>query len=533
MKQPMLIGLNDNLKDNALLTRLRSCMDLKDTTPAMNPLINPNEIPLDYRLLTSVGKENDKQAVTATYSVWSALLNLTKKQEIDAYRFKVNVNVEHPSYLSLNNIPLFTDSFGNKIFVHIRENPIHQYLLQNHFYGKTNKKIDDSNTDFIYRRVRFALDGDGWKETAVRLFALHTGNTNMRESGVYTNWNIVEELERLGVGQTKLNKPVLIDVQRRVRDSVAEVAGSVVPVLQFANAIVGSIFGIDPSTISKINQSLTQIQNIVSNPGAEISASQLKTIGDVLAPNLLESGYADSAKYLNQGVQAYNLYKQKNYVELAKVTELSRFDLANFSPFDNYLSSKNIPHNMPADKFNEVNGIQQNFRNLLMIDEFQKAGFNPGSSNIMNKLDMNHTLTAVDEMFNYMVMTSGGGYVGALPTRIGGNEIIPSILDKLNLSEQNVLVHHHFLRSSLGFPTGTSVFDELILTSIENQIIKGNLREYVIPAQLPPVKANCIKEELTKYGVIVKYAGYNVDMKLPKEREYTAKANVRVLRNFK
>lgn len=538
MKTPMLVGLNDEIANSGLITNLRTCISSTNSA---------SDVPLDYKYLDarSAWNTGDKARVNISLSIWANLHGFFRNQPSpdNMYEYtkpgvgiqtgdwgKLNIkstdgfllDLDSPAYTSLRYVPMFIDSFGNKIFIHIQDNRQHNVAWHSEMYGSKNKN------DFIWieheNKRNDTEEKTGWPTRTFVSYAFLSDDNNY--------YNIVKRLEAVGVGKQKLNKPVVVTISRdkgfTMKDLIP-IVGYLLTALETATAVIGL-----GSVVEGIKTALNTCLKLASNPNVQLTADDVKTIGNALSPTLFEGGGAEQVvKYVNDGTAAYNAYKQNDYKKMAELTGINRFELQRNNLFDLNLITNNLS-NFGTKTYDKQSGTMQTVRNLFLIDEMQKAGTNPEISGLMNT----DSLTKGDETFAYMTMVSGGGYSGGLPTNIGGKEIMSELFKNIPLSEQTPMVHAQFMKASFGLPTGTAAFEELLLVNIENQIITKKLKSFTIPAQLPAAKALCIKEHLTKYGINVFYSGYTLDTKIsippiPKEFTYKGKTNVRILRNFK
>lgn len=535
MKTPMLVGLNDSVTDSALVQNIRNCFSSTNSE---------TDMPLDYKYLSAreAWSKDDKERINISLSIWANLHGFIRNQPVpgknETYGYtKPGVGItpdnipnmkssdgyildlDHPTYTSLRYVPMFTDSHLNKIFVHIQDNRLHNVAWWGEMYGSKNK------SDFIWIEHENKRNDTGWPERTFASYAFIGDDKDY--------YNIVKRLEAVGVGKQKLNKPVIVSISR----DKGFTWGDVIPIITYlldALQIASSVIGLG-TVVEGIKTALNTCLKLASNPNTPITTEDIKNIGNAISPTLLsEGGAEDVKKYLTTGTEAYNAYKKKDYMTMAKLTGINRFDLQKDQLFDMNLLTQNLA-NYGTKDYDKQSGTMQNVRNLLLIDEMVKAGTNPTNSNLLNSVNKEHSLTKSDEAFAYMTMVSGGGYSGGLPTNIGNTEVLSLITKDLSMKELTPMVHAQFMKASFGLPTGTNAFEELLLTNIENQIITKRLKEFTIPAQLPAFKANCIKEHLQKYGITVFYSGFSIDSKLtyPKEFTFTGRTNVRVMRNFK
>ncbi len=538
MKQPLLVGLNDAVNNDYLIGGLRdkclTTMSVQDT-------------PLSYKNLFA-GENATKEQVNNTASIWANIFEFSKNNGIQEKFGKFELDLDSYIYTRYQANPIFTDDYGNRIFVIYERNKKHIELLSSGMFGfsfdsydkfkeyRNNKGKNKNNgyyelSECYTTTIGNEFNGDGYAERMVASY------TMQREYNIVYGGRGNNDfgIEKLGIGQRKLDKPVIVFISRD-RGLTKEDWGKFLP---FVSAIVSIIPGIGPELALLINSAVSVSSNYITNPNYKLTGDDISKIGTVLSPVMYSVGGQDLTNYLRDGINLYEAYNSGNYQYLAQELGISnvmskKFNEQIFDP--NYTKTIQLSSKNPID-FDKTNAIVQMFRNQSSYNGFLNAGFNfhtPQYSDMLSQVSSSNSLTTSNEILNLMTMYSGGGYTSVLPTKVDNKEILSYLFNKLNNTEQTPEIHKAFIDMKFGIPTGVNAFDELLLLNIENQIVRGKLKTYTLPAQLPPAKAVCIKNYLERYGIEVFGANYtNTTPPIPINTLSNVKNNKKYIRNFK
>lgn len=531
MKQPLLVGLNDNtvLNSNAMITNLQSCMEPLNTNRDGASL----DIPPSYKnLWLGESYKVSPSEFKVTASMWAALYGVHKglvnnaiaRDNFLAYsgidkNYGTGLDLDNFFYQQLVQVPIFTDEYYNKIFIHVADNPHHKLAWEKGWFGSINKN------DFEYITFKHDTQGAGWLEKIPTLFS------------IWDKFNVVKLLEKVGVGSKKLNKPVLLYIERDSGTSFSEYVDEITW-LQVAVQVAGAIFGFETK---QIVDTLEKIKEFAINPDTILQDKEVQALMSSLQPVLLEVGGANIQQYLEPALQAKMMYENKDYVGLGKLLGISGVQASklNETLADPSMTELYLSQSAGKSEYNYINGILQHLRNFELVEVSKRSAYSSNTGANTSELnyfsDKYHTLGKGNEALAYMTMVAGGGHAGTLPTKIGSEDVLMNLYQRLNINEKTPALHAQLMKASLGLPTGQHVFDELILLNIEDNIIRGKKKSFTIPAQLPPSKATCITRNLQKYGIDVIGQGWGDWDKVvePKGKLFKGKTNIRVLRNFK
>lgn len=502
-KQPLLVGLNDELNTGLMMQNLKTCLNS----------MSAEDTPLSYKNLFA-GINADKDTAKNTMSIWANLYGFNKQEHAEVRND--NIDTESYIYQRYKSNPIFTDDFGNKIFIRVTDNPVHSYLWKSKYFGS------DNENDFISFKLGNEFRGSGYPAQIISNYT-----TNVK-------YNVVAELEKRGVGKQKLNKPVLVVIDRDNRDYI-----SLENVLLVGGAILMSITGIGVTTGALLMSALKIGMKYAENPDYKPTKAEIGDLGSQLMPVLFTNGQSGVGKYLNDGARIYNNYSTGNYKEIANELGIGQVMASKLGVdvFRSDLTDIILKQSNGKNNYEYVNGVVQQIKNMETAKAFGTAGSNVGTgqlekSEILTSVNKNHTLTDSRELFNFMTIYSGGGFASALPTQSGNNDLITFLQNNLSEKEKTPEVHKALIDVGMGLPSGTRAFDELLMMSIENQIVKYKLKSFTIPAQIPHEKAVCIKKELEKYGIQVIGTGYG-SIPIPTQTNSLAVKSNSKYRNFK
>lgn len=537
MEQPLLVGLNDAINYNDLVGGLKAqclnSMSLEDT-------------PLSYKNLFA-GENATLDQIKVTASIWA---NIFEFNSLDPLKFKIGtVEPDFKSYIytRYKANPIFTDDYGNRIFVIYDRNTQHKLLFNSGMLGfsfdsydkfkdyRNNKGKNLGNNYYelpecYTTTIGNEFNGDPYPQDMTVAYSMRREYNIVYGGRGNTDFGI----ETIGIGKRKLDKPVIVYITRNQGILLKNVIGDILP---FVSVIISLIPGIGPELAKGIDEAVQTAAKYATNPNYKLTGEDISNIGNVLSPVMYSIGGQDLTNYLRDGINLYEAYNSGNYQYIAQELGISnvmakKFNEQIFNP--NYTKQIQLSSKNPID-FDKTNAAVQIFRNQSSYNGFLNAGFNfntPQYSDMLSQVSSSNSLTTSNELFNLMTMYSGGGYTSALPTNVDGKEILSYIFNKLNKTEQTPEVHKAFIDMNFGIPTGVNAFDELLLLNIENQIVKQKLKTFTLPAQLPPAKAVCIKNYLEKYGIEVFGANYK-NTTQPKPVITIGEIKKKYIRNFK
>ena len=389
-------------------------------------------------------------------------------------------------------------------------------------YATNPERITNSNADL---KITWRMLSDNYQNDDNYTWYRHMGKiTRDEKTPTELFYDELRTLcDTLGASEKRI---INIYIFRNEADTWANGFGTGLGVASILG-IMGGVLGIGAILGTTLSNSLTGLAQsaIAGDPVSFKSLLKDPKVLTGVTGAILPSG-SPLNSYVNSAVSMTTAYKNKDYSSMLSLFGMNggaaqaNNVIAGLSNNDIYKMASSIKNK----NYSQLGAIAQNYRNSILSENLCDKITN--STALLNKVqggDLNNFFSDPDVM-NLFHVASGDGNTGVINTNFGTMGNLTSMMlqydDFLNIHNLDATRQTGLIKTMLGLPVSSEMFDDVTLLSLEEQAVRnselgksytslaGTNDEIAItlPAIIPADKRDCFAKALACRGISVNFS---------------------------